>query len=87
MNRIVGDLSALLLSLAAGPVVAIPPPPPDHVRVVRVLDGNTMLVTPTAIRSRSGWPASMRRNSVRVQLAGPPWQPLRTCSNQGCCKA
>jgi endonuclease YncB( thermonuclease family) len=46
MIRAVVGLSALLLSLAGGPVLAIPPPPPDDVRIVRVLDGNTVLVTP-----------------------------------------
>jgi endonuclease YncB( thermonuclease family) len=46
MNRPVLGLSALLLFLAGEPVLAIPPPPPDDVRVVRVIDGNTVLVTP-----------------------------------------
>jgi endonuclease YncB( thermonuclease family) len=46
MNRAVVGLSALLLSVPGAPVVAIPPPPPDDVRVVKVLDGNTVLVTP-----------------------------------------
>lgn len=39
-------LSALLLSMTGVPSRAIPPPPPDDVRVVKVLDGNTIIVTP-----------------------------------------
>jgi micrococcal nuclease len=46
MNRIVLGLPILLLSIGAAPVRAIPPPPPDDVRVVKVLDGNTIVVTP-----------------------------------------
>jgi endonuclease YncB( thermonuclease family) len=46
MNRAVVGLSALLLSITGATVRAIPPPPPDDVRIVRVLDGNTIVVTP-----------------------------------------
>lgn len=46
MHRIVLDLFVLLLSLTGATVRAIPPPPPDDVRVVKVLDGNTIVVTP-----------------------------------------
>jgi endonuclease YncB( thermonuclease family) len=46
MNRAVVGLSALILSITGATVRAIPPPPPDDVRIVRVLDGNTIVVTP-----------------------------------------
>jgi len=46
MNRIVVGLPVLLLSSWGAPVHAIPPPPPDDVRVVKVVDGNTIVVTP-----------------------------------------
>ncbi|MCS5699303.1 thermonuclease family protein [Cyanobium sp. FGCU-52] len=36
----------LLLLAPAFPSGAVPPPPPDDVRVVRVIDGNTVVVTP-----------------------------------------
>jgi endonuclease YncB( thermonuclease family) len=48
MNRAFMALSALLLSITGVTVGAIPPPPPDDVRIVRVLDGNTIVVTPYA---------------------------------------
>ena len=44
MHRACMGLSALLLSIAGATVRAIPPPPPDDVRIVRVLDGNTIVV-------------------------------------------
>ena len=37
--------SLLVLAMMMGTVRAIPPPPPDDVRIVRVLDGNTILVS------------------------------------------
>lgn len=46
MHRAAAGLSALLLSITGATVRAIPPPPPDDVRIVRVLDGNTLVVTP-----------------------------------------
>jgi len=46
MNRIVVGLPVLLLSMGGAPLLAIPPPPPDAVRVVKVVDGNTIVVTP-----------------------------------------
>jgi endonuclease YncB( thermonuclease family) len=39
-------LASLLLLAPAFPAGAVPPPPPDDVRVVRVIDGNTVVVTP-----------------------------------------
>jgi len=48
MNRAFMALSALLLSITGVTVGAIPSPPPDDVRIVRVLDGNTIVVTPYA---------------------------------------
>ncbi len=46
VNRPLVGVSALLLSMTGAPVLAIPPPPADDVRVVRVLDGRTIVVTP-----------------------------------------
>lgn len=46
MNRQLVGVSALLLSMTGAPVLAIPPPPADDVRVVKVLDGRTIVVTP-----------------------------------------
>lgn len=46
VNRAFFGVSALLLSMTGAPVLAIPPPPPDDVRVVSVLDGTTIVVTP-----------------------------------------
>ena len=39
-------LFVLSLPMAGTIVRAIPPPPPDDVRIVKVLDGNTIVVTP-----------------------------------------
>ncbi len=39
-------LFVLSLPMAGTTVRAIPPPPPDDVRIVKVLDGNTIVVTP-----------------------------------------
>jgi endonuclease YncB( thermonuclease family) len=46
MQRAVVGLALLLLPITGTTVRAIPPPPPDTVRIVRVLDGNTVVVTP-----------------------------------------
>lgn len=46
VNRALVGVSALLLSMTGAPVLAIPPPPADDVRVVKVLDGRTIVVTP-----------------------------------------
>ena len=46
MNRILVGLPVLLLSMGGAPLFAIPPPPPDDVRVVKVVDGNTIVVIP-----------------------------------------
>ncbi len=46
VNRPLVGVSALLLSMSGSPVLAIPPPPPNDVRVVEVLDGHTIVVTP-----------------------------------------
>ncbi len=46
MNRAFVGLSVVLLPITGAPVRAIPPPPPDDVRVVRVLDGTTIVVAP-----------------------------------------
>jgi endonuclease YncB( thermonuclease family) len=46
VNRTVAGVSALLLWMPGAPVLAIPPPPPNDVRIVRVLDGRTIVVTP-----------------------------------------
>jgi len=46
MNRAVLALFFLCLPMAGTTVCAIPPPPPDDVRIVKVLDGNTIVVTP-----------------------------------------
>ncbi|MEA5413714.1 thermonuclease family protein [Synechococcus sp. BA-132 BA5] len=46
MHRAFVGLSALLLSAKGAPVLAIPPPPPNDVRIVKVLDGRTIVVTP-----------------------------------------
>jgi len=46
MNRALGSLFLLFLPMVGTMVRAIPPPPPDDVRIVRVLDGNTIVVTP-----------------------------------------
>lgn len=46
VNRTLVGVAALLLSMSGAPVLAIPPPPPNDVRIVRVLDGHTIVVTP-----------------------------------------
>lgn len=46
VNRPLVGVSTLLLSMTGAPVLAIPPPPPNDVRVVKVLDGSTIVVTP-----------------------------------------
>ncbi len=46
MNRTLVRVFALLLSMTGAPVLAIPPPPADDVRVVKVLDGRTIVVIP-----------------------------------------
>ena len=46
MNRAVLALFFLCLLMVGTTVRAIPPPPPDDVRIVKVLDGNTIVVTP-----------------------------------------
>lgn len=46
MHRTAVDLSALLLSITGASALAIPPSPPDDVRVVQVLDGHTNVVAP-----------------------------------------
>jgi endonuclease YncB( thermonuclease family) len=46
MNRAVLALFFLCLPMAGTIVRAIPPPPPDDVRIVKVLDGNMIVVTP-----------------------------------------
>jgi endonuclease YncB( thermonuclease family) len=46
LNRAVLALFFLCLPMVGTTVRAIPPPPPDDVRIVRVLDGNTIVVTP-----------------------------------------
>jgi endonuclease YncB( thermonuclease family) len=46
MNRCLVALFVLLLPITGAPGLAIPPPPPDDVRIVRVLDGTTILVMP-----------------------------------------
>ena len=46
MNRAIGGLFFLCLPMVGTIARAIPPPPPDDVRIVRVIDGNTIIVTP-----------------------------------------
>lgn len=46
MHRAAVGLSVLFVSITGVTVRAIPPPPPDDVRFVSVLDGNTIVVTP-----------------------------------------
>jgi endonuclease YncB( thermonuclease family) len=46
MNRTLGGLFLLFLPMVGTIVRAIPPPPPDDVRIVKVLNGNTIVVTP-----------------------------------------
>jgi len=46
MKRAVLALCFLCLPMVGTTVRAIPPPPPDDVRIVKVLDGNTIVVTP-----------------------------------------
>jgi endonuclease YncB( thermonuclease family) len=46
MNRAVLGFFFLCLPMVGTMVRAIPPPPPDDVRIVKVLDGNTIVVTP-----------------------------------------
>jgi endonuclease YncB( thermonuclease family) len=46
MNRTLGGLFLLFLPMVGTTVRAIPPPPPDDVRIVKVLNGNTIVVTP-----------------------------------------
>ena len=45
-RRGLAGLSLLALSVSVAAVQAIPPPPPVEVRVVRVVDGQTIVVTP-----------------------------------------
>jgi endonuclease YncB( thermonuclease family) len=46
MNRAFVALIVLCLPIVGKTVRAIPPPPPDDVRIVKVIDGNTIVVTP-----------------------------------------
>ena len=46
MNRAILALFFLCLAMVGTAVRAIPPPPPDDVRIVKVLDGNTIVVRP-----------------------------------------
>jgi len=46
MNRTLGGLFLLFLPMVGTTVRASPPPPPDDVRIVKVLNGNTIVVTP-----------------------------------------
>jgi len=46
MNRTLGGLFLLFLPMVGTTVRAIPPPPPDDVRIVKVLNGNMIVVTP-----------------------------------------
>lgn len=46
MHRAFVGLSAVLLSITGATVHAIPPPPPNDVRIVRVVDATTIVVTP-----------------------------------------
>ena len=46
LKHVLGGISVLLLWLTGEAASAIPPPPPDDVRIVAVLDGNTIEVTP-----------------------------------------
>ena len=46
MNRAVLGFFFLCLPMVGTMVRAIPPQPPDDVRIVKVLDGNTIVVTP-----------------------------------------
>lgn len=46
MHRAAVGLSVLFVSITGVTVHAIPPPPPDDVRFVRVLDGHTVVVSP-----------------------------------------
>jgi hypothetical protein len=71
MNRCFAALFALLLPITAAPGRAIPPPPPDDVRIVRVLDGNTILVMPygSPFRVRRAPPMGLRRRSGHAQAA------------------
>jgi len=46
MKRAFLGLFVLCLPIVGTTVRAIPPPPPDDVRIVKVIDGNTIVVTP-----------------------------------------
>lgn len=46
MNRAFVGLSAVLLPISEATVHAIPPPPPDDVRILSVVDGTTIVVAP-----------------------------------------
>jgi endonuclease YncB( thermonuclease family) len=46
MNRALRGLFLLFLPMVGTIVRAIPPPPSDDVRIVKVLNGNTIVVTP-----------------------------------------
>jgi endonuclease YncB( thermonuclease family) len=46
MKRAFLGLFVLCLPIIGTTVRAIPPPPPDDVRIVKVIDGNTIVVTP-----------------------------------------
>jgi endonuclease YncB( thermonuclease family) len=46
MKRAFLGLFVLCLPIVGTTVRAVPPPPPDDVRIVKVIDGNTIVVTP-----------------------------------------
>jgi hypothetical protein len=84
MNRAVLTLFFLCLPMAGTTVRAIPPPPPDDVRIVKVIDGNTIVVTPYGDPFKGcGSPASILPNFTRAPMDWRPRQRWRACSNPG----
>lgn len=92
LNRAVMALSALVLSLPGAAVRAIPQPRPDDVRIVRVLDGNTVVVGPygdpftvrlACVRSPQllqGTAGLAARAALESLLPPGSWVTLSSCS-------
>lgn len=92
MKRPLAGVSALLLSMTGFPVHAIPPPPADDVRVVKVLDGRTIVVTPygdpfkvrlACLRTPQlpqGSSGLAAKTALEALLQPGAWVTLSTCS-------
>ncbi|MBW4532137.1 MAG: thermonuclease family protein [Aphanothece saxicola GSE-SYN-MK-01-06B] len=69
-RRGIAGLTVLALAMSAAPVQAIPPPQPDDVRIVRVVDGHTIVVTPYG-EPFTVWLACIHSPPLRQGPEGP----------------